>query len=74
MGKLFIGPLRHWLIFLCVLGAVWFMGQRQLHISNYKLFALTLLVLSAVAVLLVVLTHRTGERATREALGDREQS
>lgn len=68
MGTFFLGPLRHWLLLVIVLGAIWLLGRSQVHISHYTVFILTLLALAFAAVALVKLTYKRGEQITREPL------
>ena len=72
MHDLFIGPLRHWLVFAAVLAALWLMGAHQFHISNFKLYLLALTAISVGALGFIVLTYRRGERITRESLEDED--
>ena len=66
--NIFIGPIRHWTILAVIVAAVWYMGRQQFHITHYKLFTSTLLLLSLVAVGFVVWTYKRGERITRETI------
>jgi hypothetical protein len=70
MRDIFIGPLRHWLIFAATLGALWVMGAEQFHISHFKLFLVCLFALSIANLTAIVLTYRKGERITRDPLDD----
>jgi RsiW-degrading membrane proteinase PrsW (M82 family) len=68
MRNIFIGPLRHWLLFATALGILWLMGVNQFHTTNFKLFLLTLISLSILLLASILLTFRKGERITREPL------
>lgn len=68
MRDIFIGPLRHWLIFVTTLGLLWVMGANQFHTTNFKLFLICLIALSIGNLTGIVLTYRKGERITREPL------
>jgi hypothetical protein len=70
MGKLFIGPLRHWLLFFAVLGVLWLMGANQFHTSNFKIFLLVLIGLAISMIAMVVIGYRKGEQITREMIDD----
>jgi hypothetical protein len=70
MGNLFIGPLRHWLIFGTSLGLLWVMGANQFHTTNFKLFLICLIALSIGNLTGILLTYRKGERITRDPLDD----
>ncbi len=72
MRNIFIGPLRHWLLIIVILGVLWLMGTNQFHTSHFNLFLLVLIGLSIGAVTAIVLTYRKGERITRDPLDDDE--
>jgi len=68
MGNIFIGPLRHWVIFATTLGLLWVMGANQFHTTNFKLFLICLIALSILNLTGIILTYRKGERITRDPL------
>lgn len=70
MRNIFIGPLRHWLLFATTLGILWVMGVNQFHTTNFRLFLLTLISLSIALLASIVLTYRKDERITRDPLDD----
>ena len=70
MRHIFIGPLRHWLIFTTSLGLLWVMGANQFHTTNFKLFLICLITLSIANLTAIVFTYRKGERITRDPLDD----
>ena len=70
MRQFFIGPLRHWLVLIMVLGSLWIMGANQFHTSHFKLFLVILIGLSIGAIAVITLGYRGGERITRESLED----
>lgn len=70
MRTFFIGPARHWLLYIAVIGVLWLMGTSQFHTSNFKLFLLVLFGLAISVVATVVLGYRKGERITREEIDD----
>ena len=72
MRDIFIGPLRHWLIFLTTLILLWVMGANQLHTTNFMLFLVCLIGLSIVNLTVIVLTYRKGERITRDPLDEED--
>ena len=72
MRQIFIGPLRHWLVLIVVLGALWIMGTNQFHTSNFRIYLLVLIGLSVGAIAAIVLTYRKGERITREPLDEQD--
>ncbi len=71
MRNIFIGPLRHWLLMIVILGVLWLMGANQFHTNHFNLFLLVLIGLSMGAVISIVLTYRKGERITRDPLDDK---
>ena len=72
MRNIFIGPLRHWLLMIVILGVLWLMGANQFHTNHFSIFLLVLICLSMGAVTAIVLTYRKGERITRDSLDDDE--
>ncbi len=72
MGNIFIGPLRHWLLIIVILGVMWLMGANQFHTSHFSLFLLVLIGLSLGTITAIILTYRKGERITRDSLDDDE--
>lgn len=66
--EIFIGPLRHWLLLVGVLGILWWMGTTQLHTHNFKIFLLVLFGIASAIVATVVFGRKKGERITRETL------
>ena len=70
MQNIFIGPLRHWLIFATTLVLLWVMGVNQFHTTNFKLFLVCLIALSIVNLTAIILTYRKGKRITRDPLDD----
>ena len=70
MRQIFIGPLRHWLVLIVVLGTLWIMGANQIHTSDFKLFLVILIGLSIGALAVITLGYQGGERITREPLDD----
>jgi hypothetical protein len=71
LSRIFLGPVRFWLLWVAVLAALYFAGEAQLHVTSFPLFLALLGGLALVSVLYVVITGRGGERITREPI-DRE--
>ena len=72
MRRIFIGPLRHWLVLIGMLGILWIMGANQFHTSDFRLFLLTLIGLSIIALAVITLGYRGGERITRDPLDEED--
>ena len=70
MRQIFLGPLRHWLLWVGILGVLYIAGKMQLHTINFRVFLLILIALSLGCVLAIVLTRRKGERVTRAPLDE----
>ena len=68
MRQIFLGPLRHLLLWVGILGVLYIAGKMQLHTINFRGFLLILIALSLGGVLAIVLTRRKGERVTRAPL------
>lgn len=68
MGRIFLGKPLHWGLIVLVVAIGWFIGHERLHVIWFNLFTVILLVISAVAVAVVLLTSKPGERITRDPL------
>ncbi len=68
MRRIFLGKPLHWVLIVVLIGIGWIIGREQLHVIWFNLFTLVLLVISAVAVAVILLTSRPGERITRDIL------
>ena len=68
MRKIFLGPLRFWVIWAAVLGVLWLAGRSQLHVTSFPWFLALLAGLAAISVLAILFTTRAGERITRDPL------
>jgi Mn2+/Fe2+ NRAMP family transporter len=68
MGRIFIGKPLHWVLIVLLIAIGWVIGHERLHVIWFNLFTVILLVISAVAVAVVLLTSRPEERITRDPL------
>jgi hypothetical protein len=68
MGRIFLGKPLHWGLIVLLIAIGWFIGDARLHVIWFNLFTVILLVISAVAVAVVLLTSKPGERITRDPL------
>jgi len=68
MSGIFLGRWWHWGILIAVTAALWFAGDKRMHVIEFNTFILTLLggVAGVVAVLLA--GTRSGEQVTRDTL------
>jgi hypothetical protein len=70
MRRVFLGPLRYWLLWLGILAALYGMGQLRLHVHEFNLFTIVLLAVVVAGYFLVVWTYRPGTRVTRVPFED----
>ena len=68
MGRIFIGKPLHWVLIVLLIAIGWVIGHERLHVIWFNLFTVILLVVSAVAVAVILLTSRPEERITRDPL------
>ena len=70
MNRIFLGPLLHWLVIVAIAALGWTAGQQRLHVTSFNLFVTVLAVLSALAVVVTILTSHKDRRLTRDPLED----
>lgn len=68
MSRIFLGKPLHWAIIVALVAAGWVTGRQRLHVIDFNLFVIGLLLVAAGAVLVVLRTSRPGERVTRDPL------
>lgn len=68
MSRVFLGKPFHWALIVVLIAAGWITGRQRLHVIEFNVFIIGLLVVSAITVLAVLLTSRTDERVTRDPL------
>ena len=68
MGRIFLGKPLHWGLIVLLIGIGWVIGSERLHVIWFNLFTVILLVTSAVAIAVVLLTSKPDERITRDPL------
>lgn len=68
MQQIFLGKPFHWLILGIVCAVLWWMGETRLHTRDFNLFLLILAILTASAVIAILVSTRPGDRVTREPL------
>ncbi len=68
MADIFLGKAWHWGLMAIAFAALAVVGLRYLHTHAFNLFTLICLVIGVVVVAAVVLTHKPGDRVTREPI------
>ncbi len=66
MKGIFLGKPLHWLLWAAILAVLYLLGSLRLHTRDFNFFAVIVLALTAATVLIIVLTHKKGERITRD--------
>lgn len=66
LNEVFLGKRSHWALWVLVAAVLYVAGQYYVHVRWFAWFSLLVLALSAGVVLYLVITHRPGERITRE--------
>ena len=72
MRGIFIGPAAHWLLLVMIVALGWLGGRVLLHVRDFNLFAVLVLLGAVLCLLAVLATARPGRRVTRDALEDDE--
>ncbi|MEE8444814.1 MAG: hypothetical protein V3S44_05650 [Alphaproteobacteria bacterium] len=72
MSPLFHGPIRHWVMLVCVLGLLGWMGLAGFHTRHFNLFLTALIAIGAGVVFFTVATYRKGEAITREPIEEED--
>lgn len=70
MRGVFLGRPLHWALWLVVIAVLALLGRQSQHVRDFVPFVFAVLGLAAAAVTVIVVTHRHGERVTREPLED----
>ncbi len=70
MGKIFLGKPVHWLVLVIVLGALTFLGLGLYQTRSYNLFLAILLIMTALSVVIILITTKKDEQVTREPFDD----
>ncbi|MEM6497904.1 MAG: hypothetical protein AAF709_14415 [Pseudomonadota bacterium] len=64
----FLGKTWHWALIIVASGLMWFCGSKRLHVIEFNVFVLSLIVGTALAVFAVLYFHKPGEQVTRDQL------
>lgn len=68
MADIFLGKAWHWGLLAAAFVALGLVGMRYLHTHAFNLFTVICLAIGVVVVSAVVLTHKHGDRVTREPI------
>lgn len=69
MSRIFLGKALHWAVLALVIGILWWMGSQLMQTRDYHSFLLILVLATAGAIAVMILTTRKGELVTREPFG-----
>lgn len=72
LKDIFIGKPLHWLLWIPIIGVLWWMGNDSQHVRDFVPFVLKLLLLTVLCIAVVIGTYRRGERITREPFEEDE--
>ena len=73
MGRIFLGKPLHWALIILLIAVGWAIGEQRMHVISFNLFVVVLLLASAAAVGVVLLTSKPGDRITRDPLEPDEE-
>ncbi|MGI9426952.1 MAG: hypothetical protein ACR2PA_27485 [Hyphomicrobiaceae bacterium] len=68
ISKVFLGRAWHWALLVAASTLFWFCGSRRLHVIEFNLFIIAMLIGTGLVVFAVVWFHRPGEQVTRDVL------
>ncbi|NQW09253.1 MAG: hypothetical protein HQ481_05135 [Alphaproteobacteria bacterium] len=68
MKEIFLGKPLHWALLVVTFAILWVTGENHLHTSEFNVFAGITFAVGLGVMTVVVLTHRKGERITREPI------
>ena len=68
MSRIFLGKPLHWVLLILLVASGWLMGRQRLHVIEFNLFAILLLVVSAGVIVAVLMTSQPGEQVTHDPL------
>ena len=68
IGRIFLGKPWHWVLLVVAAGLLWYCGSKRLHVIEFNLFILAMLIGTAASVLAIIWFHQEGEQVTRDAL------
>lgn len=65
-SEIFLGRPLHWLLWLVLLAVLSWLGANSVHVRQFVPFMAVVLLLSAGAVAIILLSYKPGDRITRE--------
>ena len=68
MNRIFLGRWWHWAILVAITAALWFAGDKRMHVIEFNAFILALFGGIAVVVAVLLAGTRPGEQVTRDEL------
>jgi hypothetical protein len=68
MNRIFLGRWWHWGILVASVAALWFAGANRMHVIHFNTFILSMLVVTAIVIVILVAKTRPGEQITRDPL------
>ena len=73
MSRIFLGRWWHWGILVASVVALWFAGEKRMHVIHFNAFILSMLVVTAILIALLIAKTRPGEQITRDPLDGGEE-
>lgn len=68
MSRVFLGRWWHWIILLASVAALWFAGEKRMHVIHFNAFILSLFIATGIVVAFLIARTRPGEQVTRDRL------
>ena len=66
--KVFLGKAWHWVLLVITSVLFWYCGTKRLHVIEFNLFVMAMLVGTVLVVGAILYFHRPGEQVTRDVL------
>ena len=73
MSRIFLGKPIHWALVVALVAIGWFFGRQRLHVIEFNLYTIALILAAAGAVVMVLATTRPGDRVTRDRIEPGEE-
>lgn len=68
IGAIFLGKPWHWALLMVAASLLWLCGSKRLHVIEFNLFIIVMLLGVTASLFALVFFHRDGERITRDPL------
>ena len=68
IGRVFLGRVWHWVLLVITSALFWYCGTKRLHVIEFNLFVMAMLVGTVLVVGAILYFHRPGEQVTRDVL------